>query len=186
MGTNTLKQQSAVSVPVPAPGFHKLFVDSADQIIKTKDEFDVVRPFGVGTATELGTNTPSPVNVDLSAPPVAGDVLTATAPGFAIWLAPAPTGYAVTALQVGPGSYNAAVNEAVPVDVTGGLFTVNLPAGHAAGDKILVKLVGLATNNVVVDADGGEFIDGVLTFSLTTNDESAEFMSDGTNWYWIG
>ena len=185
MGTNTIKQQSAVSVPVPAPGLHKLFVDSADQILKTKDEFNVVRPSGVGTATELAT-TGAPVNVDASAPPNPGDVLTATAPGFAIWSPPAPTGYSVVALQVGPGSYNAAVNDAVPVDVTAGLFTVNLPAGHAAGDKILVKLVGLALNNVVVDADGGEFIDGVLTFSLTTNDESAEFLSDGTNWYWIG
>jgi hypothetical protein len=185
MGTATIKKQSAVSVPLPATDELRLFVDTADDILKTKDSANVVRPSGVGTADELATMG-APVDVSAAAPPVAGDVLTATSPTLAIWSPPAPTGYAVTALQVGPGSYSAAVNEAVPVDVTAGLFTVNLPAGHAAGDKILVKLVGLATNNVVVDADGGEFIDGVLTFSLTTNDESAEFLSDGTNWYWIG
>lgn len=185
MGHPTIKEQSAVSVTLPQPNKHRLFVDSADQILKTKDSLGNVRPSGVGTASELGT-TGAPVNVDASAPPNVGDLLVATGPAAAIWQPPAPTGYTVVALQTGPGSYNAAVNEAVPVDVTGGVFTVNLPAGHAAGDKILVKLRGLATNLLTVDADGAETIDGALTFDLTTNDESAEFMSDGTNWDWIG
>lgn len=185
MGTNTLKEQSSVSVTIPQPGLHRVFVDSADQIIKTKNSLGVVRPFGVGTASELGT-TGAPVNVDASAPPNPGDLLVAQTPTSAIWQPPPPSGYDVVALQTGPGSYSAAVNEFVPVDVSGGAFTVNLPAGHVAGDKIMVKLAGTATNNVTVDADGAETIDGAATYLLTTNDESAEFLSNGTNWYWVG
>lgn len=184
MGTNTIKEQSAVSVPIPQPGLHKVFVDSADQIIKTKDSLNVVRPFGVGTASELGT-TGAPVNVDASAPPNVGDILVAQTPTSAIWQPPAPSVFTMVALQSGP-TYNAAVNEFVPVDVSGGAVTVNLPAGHAAGDEIMVKLVGAAANNVTVDADGAETIDGAATYVLTTADETARFISDGTNWYWAG
>ena len=73
--------------------------------------------------------------------------------------------------------------------MSGGNVQIDLPAGHAAGDKITVKLVPVATpttNECVVDADAGEFIDGALTVTLDTNYEWITLVSDGTNWMQVG
>jgi hypothetical protein len=84
MGMLTIKIQSAASVTTPAVDQLRLFVDT-DSILKTKDSNGLVRPQGVGTAEDLAT-TGAPVDVSTSPPPSPGQVLTATAPGAAVWL----------------------------------------------------------------------------------------------------
>lgn len=191
MGTITLKKQSAASVTVPANDQLRLFVDSGDDILKTKDSLGVVRPSGVGTADELAT-TGAPVDVSASVPPVVGGVLTADSPTTATWKAPGAvlfTGSPVvqTTVKVGPTSYNAAIGDLVRVDVAAGAVTVNLPTAVGNTDReVWVKLVSAAANTCTVDGAGAETIDGSLTATLTTNYEWIILRSDGTNWLQVG
>jgi len=192
MGTVTIKKQSDVSVPNPATDQLRLFVDSADNILKTKDSLGVVRPSGVGTADELATASPFPVDVSASAPPVVGGVLTADSATAATWKAPTALYFKgspvlQTAVQTGPTSYNAAIQDLVRVDVSAGAVTVNLPTAVGNTDKeVWVKLVSLATNTCTVDAAGVQTIDGALTATLTTDYEWIILRSDGANWMQIG
>jgi hypothetical protein len=190
MGTVTIKKQSAVSVPNPATDQLRLFIDSADDILKTKDSLGVVRPSGVGTADELAT-TGAPVDVSGSAPPVLGGVLTADGAASATWKGPSTVYFKgspvlQTAVQAGP-TYNAAIQDLVRVDVSGGAVTVNLPTAVGTTDReVWVKLVSLATNTCTVDAAGVQTIDGALTLTLTTDFEWAILRSDGANWMQVG
>lgn len=84
MGMITIKTQSSASVPLPAVDQLRVFVDSSDSILKTKDSFGVVRPSGVGTADELAT-TGAPVDVSASSPPTTGQFLMATTATTAVW-----------------------------------------------------------------------------------------------------
>jgi hypothetical protein len=179
MGTIIIKKQSAASVALPASDQLSMFVDSSDDILKTKDSAGVVRPSGVGSADELAT-AGAPIDVSASPPPTVGQALVATTPTSAVWttipiLLPTP-------IKAGPTTYTAALGEFVRVSVTGGLVTVNLPATHPSGTQIGVKLVTTAANNCVVVASGAETIDGVSTLTLTTNYKAVVLMSDGTNW----
>jgi hypothetical protein len=51
-----------------------------------------------------------------------------------------------------------------------------------AGDTIVVKMTTAATNNITVDANASETIDGALTLVLNTDYECVTLVSDGTNW----
>jgi hypothetical protein len=75
----------------------------------------------------------------------------------------------------------------IPVNSSGGAFTISLPAGHAAGDTFTIKDVNgsLATNNVTIDPNGSETIDGAATFAMTVNRQAVTVVSDGTNWFII-
>lgn len=191
MGTVTIKKQSAASVTLPQTDQLRLFVDSADDILKTKDSLGVVRPSGVGTADELAT-TGAPVDVSASAPPVLGSLLTADSAIAASWKGPSVIyvkGSPVlqTAVKVGPTTYNAVIQDLVRVDVSAGLVTVNLPTAVGNTDKeIWVKLVSLATFTCTVDAAGVQTIDGALTATLTTDFEWIILRSDGANWIQVG
>jgi len=183
MAIVTITPQSAVSVPPPAPGDLTLFVDSADSILKTKDSGDVVRPSGVGTADELAT-TGAPVDVSAANPPNPGDRLRANTPIDAAW---APD-FNVTPIQVG-GPFAATFDQLVRVNVTGAPIQVDLPAVHTVGQKVGVKIIGLATNATTIDGNGNT-IDGAATLVLAAapiNDYAwAILMSDGTNWMQVG
>jgi len=184
MGAITLKKQSAVSVELPQTDQLRLFVDSADDILKTKDSSGTVRPSGVGTADELAT-TGSPVDVSASAPPIAGDVLTATSPTAAIWQA---SGIGTqTAIQVGPTTYAAVIGDFVRINVAAGAVLVNLPTavGNAC-KEITVKLVSVATYVCTVDGLGSQTIDGALVATLSTDYEWIVLRSDGANWMQVG
>ena len=184
MAIVTITPQSAASVPVPAVGDITLFSDSADSfILKTKDSGGIVRPFGVGTADELAT-TGSPVDVSAASPPNAGDRLRANTPTDASW---APD-FNVTSIQVG-GPYAAAFDQMVRVNVTGAPIQVDLPAVHTSGQKIGVKIIGLATNSATIDGNGNT-IDGAATLVFAANPINdyawAILMSDGANWMQVG
>lgn len=190
MGTVTIKKQSAVSVPNPATDQLRLFIDSADDILKTKDSLGVVRPSGVGTADELATSG-APVDVSGSAPPVAGGVLTADSAVAASWKAASALYFRgspvlQTAVQSG-ASYNAAIQELVRVDVSANAVTVNLPTAVGNTDReVWVKLVSLATFACTVDGSGAQTIDGQPTAVLNTDYEWIILRSDGANWLQVG
>jgi hypothetical protein len=73
------------------------------------------------------------------------------------------------------------------VDASGGAVTVTLPAAAstdaAAGRPVTVKNSG-ASNNVTLDGDASETIDGATTLALTPGD-CARIVSDGTAWHVI-
>lgn len=191
MGTVTIKKQSAVSVPLPATDQLRLFVDTADSILKTKDSVGVVRPSGVGTADELAT-TGAPVDVSASAPPAVGDVMTADSATAASW----KNAYTVylpgspvtqTSIKVGPTTYGAAIGELVRVNVAAGAVTVNLPTAVGNTNReVWVKLVSLATNACTVDPSGAQTVDGAATATLSTDYEWIILRSDGANWMQVG
>ena len=146
MGTLSLKNQTAASVPNAATGTLKIFVDSADSVVKTKDESGAVS--SIGGSLSL-----------------------------------------VTVVTNGTSPYSANIKELVPVDVSGGNVTINLPsAASLGGQTIYVKLVSTATpstNECTVDPNGAETIDGVSTVTLDTDYEWIGLASDGTNWMQI-
>lgn len=96
--------------------------------------------------------------------------------------------FTVTAKQT--GTISAAIGQVVLADVSSGVATVNLPAVSAAnaGRQIVVKDSdsNAATNNITIDGNGGETIDGSATLVLSTDGESARLVSDGSaGWYRI-
>jgi hypothetical protein len=74
----------------------------------------------------------------------------------------------------------------VGVDCSLAAKTVNLPAAATAGaGKTYVikdETGNAATNNITIDADGAELIDGVATYVILIDRESVTLVCDGTNW----
>jgi hypothetical protein len=191
MGIITIKKQSSASVPLPATDHLRLFVDDADDILKTKDDLGTVRPSGVGTADELAT-VGAPVDVSSSVAPVIGSVLTADSPIVATWKAPGTVlllGSPVVqaADKVGPIIYPAVIGDLIPCDVSGGTVTVNLPTAVGNTNReIWVKLISAATNPCTINTAGIETIDGAATAVLNTDYEWIILRSDGANWMQLG
>lgn len=184
MGTVTIKKQSAASVSVPATDQFRLFVDSGDNILKTKDSANNVTPSGVGTATALDT-TGASVDVSASPPPATNDALEATSPTTAVWRAKTLP-YVQTAVQSG-APYAAALNDLVRVNCSAAARVVDLPTAVGHTRELMVKLVSVATFACTLDAFGAETIDGALTLVLSTNYEWAILKADGAgNWMQVG
>jgi len=183
MGTVTIKKQSAASVSVPATDQFRLFVDSGDNILKTKDSANNVTPSGVGTATALDT-TGASVDVSASPPPATDYAFEADSPVSAVWRRKTLP-YVQTAVQSG-APYLAALNDLVRVDCSAAARTINLPTAVGHTNEIMVKLVSLATFSTTVDAFGAETIDGALTLVMSTDFEWAILKSDGANWMQVG
>lgn len=187
----TLPAQTAASVPLPAAGYQRLFLDSVDMILKTKDSAGNVRPFGVGTATDLAV-TPGPngpVAIDGGASPEVGYMLVCTAgPGSptADWL-PVLTGVTQTAIQSGPIALTGDVGELVRADITGGNATHALPSAATpdyVNRQIEYKIIGLASgNSVTITPNLLETIDGVnAPIVMNTDNEYMVLRSDGAGW----
>lgn len=86
------------------------------------------------------------------------------------------------------GAYTTSDEEYVPVDSSGGAFTVTLASADAEdGNEITVQDVAGAaqSNNVTVATEGSETIDGGSSYTLDVNYGSVTFISDGTNWFII-
>ena len=82
-------------------------------------------------------------------------------------------------------NYTPSVFEVVIVDAVGGERTITLPAVHENGNIIDVKKVDASANNVIVDGDGADTIDGALTQTIGFQYESICVVSDGSNWFMI-
>lgn len=73
----------------------------------------------------------------------------------------------------------------VKADAAGGAFTVSLPGAGAAnltGHIYIIKRMNAGGNNVTIDPNGAETIDGAATFDLATQYASIMIISDGSNW----
>jgi len=70
--------------------------------------------------------------------------------------------------------------------VTGAVTSLTLPTAQAVnGRTIKIKDSGgsAGSNNITIDTEGAEKIDGENTFVMNSNYESEEFYSDGINWF---
>ena len=92
---------------------------------------------------------------------------------------------AVSATKTANYTVALATDYIVRVDSTGGIFTISLPSGHTAGDTVTIKDVtgSAGTNNVTIDPNAAELIDGLSTFVITVNYQAVTAVSDGTNWF---
>jgi hypothetical protein len=71
----------------------------------------------------------------------------------------------------------------IKADCTSGDLTVTLPtASSYQNRKITVKRIDSSVNEVIVDGNGSETIDGDLTVNLSTQYTSLNFWSDGSEW----
>ncbi|MEK9769271.1 MAG: hypothetical protein VW683_10160, partial [Betaproteobacteria bacterium] len=77
-------------------------------------------------------------------------------------------------------------NHTVLVDASGGSRTVNLPAASGSTGKIfIIKKTDSSSNNVVIDPNGAETIDGSSTFTFNSQYRAVTIQCDGSNWHII-
>jgi hypothetical protein len=78
----------------------------------------------------------------------------------------------------------------IGVDTTAGAVEIDLQAGATAGTgrMLIIKDVGgnAGTNNITIDPNGTEKIDGQSTLVIAANSGSAIIFCDGTDWYIAG
>lgn len=76
-------------------------------------------------------------------------------------------------------------NKAVLVDASGGSVTISLPAAASAatGFTVLIKKTDSSSNDVVIDPNGSETIDGATTLTMNLENDAAIVVCDGTSWY---
>lgn len=81
-------------------------------------------------------------------------------------------------------TYNAtSADDVIIADTTINAITVNLPAAAGlAGYMLRVKKVGGALNNVTIDGNSSETIDGLLTNIISTLNASVTLVCDGSQW----
>lgn len=81
-------------------------------------------------------------------------------------------------------NYLATANDYCIICNNAGAITISLPAASSAAGRVYVikKISGLL-NNVVIDPNASETIDGTLTRTLSLQYESVVIQSDGNNWF---
>jgi len=80
-----------------------------------------------------------------------------------------------------------ATDHFINVNTSGGAFTLNLEAAATAGaGRVLVvkDMSGNAgSNNITIDPDGSEYIEGASTKVISTNSAALRIICDGTYWW---
>ncbi len=74
----------------------------------------------------------------------------------------------------------------VDYTATGAVTSLTLPTAQCiTGRTIIIKDTGgnAGTNNITIDTEGAELIDGQATYIMSTNYESITLVSDGSNWF---
>lgn len=82
-------------------------------------------------------------------------------------------------------TYNATIfDDIILADTTSNNVTVNLPAASGAEGKVLtiIKSAG-ASNNVIIDPNSTETLDGETTVEMHTNGDKVKIVCDGSNWF---
>lgn len=70
-------------------------------------------------------------------------------------------------------------------DATAGAITITLPpAASLLHHDFIVKRLNSGSNDVIIDGNSSETIDGSTTFTLTVQHDAIRIVSDGTGW-WI-
>lgn len=187
MGLLNVSIQSAISVPDAPTGMLTLFIDSADGLLKSKDENGDVLVQGLGIANALAT-TGAPVDVSLGDPPNQGDVLQAQNATSARFVSPAEIGaLKEVALVTGPAVYVASIGEYVPVDVASGAVSITLPSAIGQKNKLVaIKLRTNAAFSCTLNPVLGQTIDGNANLVLSINKEWAFLRSNNVNWDQVG
>ncbi len=81
-------------------------------------------------------------------------------------------------------SYTATASDHTIICNNSGGITITLPAASSATGRIyVIKKVSGLLNNVTIDPNGSETIDGSSTKVLTLLLETAMIQCDGTTWY---
>lgn len=75
----------------------------------------------------------------------------------------------------------------ITVDASGAARTITLPAAAGCSGRIyIIKKVDASGNNVTIDGNASETIDGATTKVHSTQYSGSAIQSDGTNWHIIG
>jgi hypothetical protein len=81
-------------------------------------------------------------------------------------------------------NYTATASDYTIVCNNAGTITITLPAAAGCSGRVyVVKKISAALNNVTVDGNAAETIDGAATRVLTTQYESVMIQSNGTSWF---
>ena len=73
----------------------------------------------------------------------------------------------------------------VTVDASSAAVTLTLPiAANVSGRYYVIKKIDSSANNVIIDANGSETIDGALTNIISAQYDSVSVISDASQW-WI-
>lgn len=82
------------------------------------------------------------------------------------------------------GAYTATTSDDVLlVDATSGAITITLYAASGnSGKTIRIKKTDSSFNNVTIDGNSSETIDGATTIKLNIQDEAVTLLCDGSNW----
>ncbi len=75
-------------------------------------------------------------------------------------------------------------NKLILADATGGAFTITLPPAATASDgfTVAIKKIDISSNEVTVQGDASEQIDGSNTLALDDQFDSNVLVSDGSSW----
>jgi S-formylglutathione hydrolase FrmB len=74
----------------------------------------------------------------------------------------------------------------VTYTATGAVTSLTLPTAQVLEGRVVhIKDGGLnaGTNNITIDTEGAETIDGNATYVISTDGEAVGFYSDGSNWF---
>lgn len=114
-----------------------------------------------------------------------GNVFAATADANGIFYTRRGVRQAVTSIDNGDSPYSVgAADHLVVCDAASGAITVNLPAlSGNEGRVITVKKTDNAANNVTLDGDSSETIDGATTYALTTQYDSVTLVASSSEWH---
>lgn len=77
-------------------------------------------------------------------------------------------------------------DDVILCNCSGGAITITLyTAINNSGRMIAIKKIDNSNNNVIINTNDSETIDGDPTFNLVSKDESIKVISDNSNWYII-
>lgn len=116
---------------------------------------------------QMGTGTPSSSNF------LRGD---------GTWAAPT-TSYSTTTSTKTSAYTTTASDDYILVDAAGGAITIGMHAASTATKPVTIKRINSGANNVTIDPNASETIDGATTRVLAQQWESVTLVSNGSNWF---
>lgn len=98
------------------------------------------------------------------------------------------TGQTISSIESKTGDYTLTTSDYLILgDASSGNITLTLPtAASMTNSSFIIKKTDTSSNDIIIDADGSETIDGSTTVTLLGPTQvSVVIVSDGTNWYII-
>lgn len=90
-----------------------------------------------------------------------------------------------TSIVTKTANYTATLSDyTILCDATSGAITITLPAASTSSGKIYnIKKIDASGNNVVIDGNASETIDGATTQTITAQWTNRTIQSNGTAWF---